>query len=115
MMKFCCSHLYLHSLETFAVTSFQELSAIYMYTSLIGIKFKREMCQAHTNNYCTTILSALRQKAGSKVLHLHKDIGEQISKKDKRRQQSSGLLYVVVVVKATPACIQVSTETVQLP
>ena len=31
----------------------------------------------------------------------------------KRRQRSSGPLYVVAVIKVTPACSPVSTETVE--
>ena len=46
--------------------------------------------------------------------HTYKDIGEQISKMYKRRKQSKSLgpLYIVAVVKATPARTPVSTEIV---
>ena len=44
--------------------------------------------------------------------HTYKDIDEQISKMYKRRQQSLGPLYIMAVVKATPACTPVNIEIV---
>ena len=100
--------------KTFVVTSFHELLrafivAIHMYTSLIGIKSK-------INVKCVGFMLMVRVLLSWGLwdgLDLRFSYLQGCWRtKYKRRQQSLGPLYIVVVVKATPARTLVITETV---